>query len=246
MLSCDRNEKEQDRASLVFDIEGDTFDLGNVTDRERRVTGAHRQFWVREGMDLPRAKAFNYQNPVALEMTTSPQRRIAEENDKKRDANRTKKTRNTILRMANVAGLEVDIEGQPDATPKPGDGFIMVPGDEIINVLSKEGMSKSGACLERFIELVDSDSFSVWFFFRSWWYRVAGCEVLKHYKGDTPMISEVQCKLQSEKEYEKKFGRTDLKVATYGIDVEQCWAVYRKPMVPIEPLVEPIAVPITP
>jgi hypothetical protein len=239
LLSCDRNEKEQQSDALIFDIEGDIVDLGNLNPRERRVTGAHRKFWMEQGMDLMKAKKFNYLNPDAVEMTTSPRQRIAEANDIKRDVNRTKKTRAQIIKMANVAGLAVDVEGQPNATPKPGDGFILVPGDEIVDVLTKVGMSKPGACLERFVELVaDSIQYSVWVFFRSYWFRVADTEILKHYKGDTPKISEVQCKLQSEKEYEKRFGRVDLKVVTYGMGEAHCWVVYRKV---IAPIAEPIA-----
>jgi hypothetical protein len=72
LMSADRAETQQDNSSLVFTVDGDTVDLANLNPRETRVCKAQRLFWVREGMELPAAKPFNYSNPVAVEMTTSP------------------------------------------------------------------------------------------------------------------------------------------------------------------------------
>jgi hypothetical protein len=56
---------------------------------------------VQQGMTLPGQTKSNYQNPVATEMTTSPNALIAEQ----RDARRQKRTRNQIARMAANAGI---------------------------------------------------------------------------------------------------------------------------------------------
>ena len=134
-------------------------------------------------MHFPSAKTFNYQNPEANELTSSPMTRIAEQNDIKRDSNRTKRTQNIIGRMDTVAGLTVAIEGDADATPQPGDGFTLICADDILDVLRREGMRKTGVSMERLIELVDHVEYSFWLNHRSWWYKVDEMEITKRYKG---------------------------------------------------------------
>ena len=60
---------------------------------------------VQQGMTLPGQTKSNYQNPVATEMTKSPNALIAEQRDAIRDARRQKRIRNQIARMAANAGI---------------------------------------------------------------------------------------------------------------------------------------------
>jgi hypothetical protein len=153
------------------------------------------------------------------------------QNDLKRDNNRNKRSRALISKIANTAGIEVEIAGGATTTPQPGDGFVMVEGQEvIIDLLHKEGASKKGVCFERIIDLVEDEAHhQLWLSYRHAWHRVGTIAILKRYKGGDTLISDVSCTLLCEGNVEKRVLRSSLTVETYGIGEGQTWIWYHSP-----------------
>ena len=132
----------------------------------KEVAEAQRIFWVPHGMTLPANKAFNYQNPQATEMTREPQLFLAQENDRRRDANRVKRTRRQISKMATVSGINVHVEDEREKLPEPGEGFVIVTD---VNALSLDGI----------LQNITDKSCQLWVKNRKVWTGVKSFEITK-------------------------------------------------------------------
>lgn len=208
-------------SSLIFDVDGKVVDLGNLDASGKAVLEAFRRYLVREGMTLPKAKLFKYQNPTADELTTSPMLVSAVEKNRSRDERRHKKSRASLSAAAAACGATILIEGEDNGVvlPKPQDGFVDVGKDNAMKLI----VISDVVSLEQLIVGAEDDNYEFWVTVRNVWHRVNELEVTKKYKKHDERVSELLCKLGGNS-VEKKLGRSDLKVEGYGVS----WVIFKK------------------
>ena len=179
-------------------------------------------YLVQEGMTLPKARSFKYQNPTADELTTSPMVARAVERDLSRDERRHKKSRSSLAKAAAACGAAVMIEGEENGVllPKPQEGFVDVGKDDVMNLIVISSINV--VSLEKLIALTDDADYEFWVTLRNVWYKVKELEVIKKYKKQDEKVAVVSCKLGGNAE--KKLGRNDINVEGYG----GSWVIFKK------------------
>ena len=221
LLGSDRAHISDDRA-LAFTVGEEVVEFSKLTVREKAVVEAHRMYLVQEGMTLPKARSFKYQNPTADELTTSPMVARAVERDLSRDERRHKKSRSSLAKAAAACGAAVMIEGEENGVllPKPQEGFVDVGIDDVMNLIVISSINV--VSLEKLIALTDDADYEFWVTLRNVWYKVKELEVIKKYKKQDEKVAVVSCKLGGNAE--KKLGRNDINVEGYG----GSWVIFKK------------------
>jgi hypothetical protein len=228
LMSSERVDREQSRSRLVREIEGDTVDLGNLNDRERRVCRAQREYWTEQLGPLPVSCTFKYRNPMATETTSSPNTHLAMKNDERRDVQRNKKTRQRIAKMASTAGINVQIADDKESAPTPNESFVECTIDEAMTVLNVDDARTCS--LEKFEELILDENYSLWMLQRLRWCEVKSIVITKYFLKGPRAGSAAELTLRyGDADITKKFQRGDLKKSNYGRSGEgKIWILYSK------------------
>ena len=222
LLGSDRAHISDESDRLVFTVGEEVVEFSNLTVRNKVVVEAHRMYLVKEGMTLPKARPFRYQNPTADELTTSPMVARAVERDLSRNERRHKKSRSSLAKAAAACGAAVMTEGEENGVllPKPQEGFVDVGKDDAMNLIVISSINV--VSLEKLIVLTDDANYEFWVTLRNVWYKVRELEVIKKYKKQGEKVAVVSCKLGGNAE--KKLGRNDINVEGYGVS----WVMFKK------------------